>query len=431
MDVLRRPKATLLACSVAAALLLEMAPGPAPVWAQGRETDTIDPVAKSTSRNVRKSVRKKPDQAAQPAKKPAQLTRPDFSEVEQQRAQIPGLPGVRFWSGSEQDYARHVPSTPGPWLVLSSGGEDGAYGAGFLNGWTAAGNRPEFPVVTGVSTGALMAVYAFAGPKYDSLLRASYTGTNSTDIFEVTPTPESLVDTWPLKRLIQKSVTAEVLADVAAQHKRGRRLFVLTTNLDAGRSVVWDMGAIADKGGEQALKLFQDILLASASIPGAFPPVYVEAEADGRRFLEMHVDGGVNGPMYIAPESYLFPGSGRRLPISQLYVILNGKVTTDFSPPQRMTAAILGRSISLALQMAARMDLVLFYLAAMRDGIDFNLALVEPGFGNKARGAFDPEYMKALFERGFEQGSKNKFLKELPFQKTTAVSEGAAGAGRK
>ena len=338
---------------------------------------------------------------------------------------------MRFWASSVQDYARQVPSTPGPWLVLSSGGEDGAYGAGFLNGWTAAGNRPEFPVVTGISTGALMAVYAFAGPKYDPVLRTSYTGTNSTDIFEVSPTPESLVDTWPLKRLIQQSVTAEVLADVAAEYKRGRRLFVLTTNLDAGQSVVWDMGAIAEKGSEQALNLFRDVLLASASIPGAFPPVYIEAEADGRRFMEMHVDGGVNGPMYIAPESYLFPGSNRRLPMSQLYVILNGKVTTEFSSPQRATAAILGRSISLALQMGARMDLVLFYQAALRDSIDFNLALVEPGFDNKARGAFDPDYMKALFDRGFEQGKKNKFLKELPFKKTTAVSEGAGSPSRK
>lgn len=399
-----------------------------PVQEPAQATDTSDPAAAAAPvRSARKPGHKPAVQAAQGTKKPTVLTRPEFSEDDQQRAEIPGFPGVRFWSSSAEDYAREVPTQPGPWLVLSSGGEDGAYGAGFLNGWTAAGNRPDFPVVTGISTGALMAVYAFAGPKYDKTLRDAYTTISAGDIFEVSPTPESLVDTWPLRRLIQKSVTPDVLADVAEQYKRGRRLFVLTTDLDAGRSVVWDMGAIAAKGGEPALKLFQDVLAASASIPGVFPPVYIEAEANGHRFMEMHVDGGVNGPMYIAPESYLFPGSSRRLPMSQLYIILNGKITTEFYEPARTTATILGRSISLALQLGARMDLMLFHQAARRDGIGFNLALVDSGFSNKERGAFDPDYMKALFDRGFEQGSKNNFLKELPFRKPTAVSEGAGG----
>jgi len=376
----------------------------------------------------RKDSRKPPVAVAQPApaaKKPPPLTRPDFTEEDQQAAEVPGFAGVRFWASSAQDYARAVPQTPGPWLVLSSGGEDGAYGAGFLNGWTAAGNRPDFPVVTGISTGALMAVYAFAGPKYDALLRAAYTSVSAGDIFEVSPTPESLMDTWPLKRLIDKNVTPELLADVAAQYKLGRRLFVLTTNLDAGRPVAWDLGAIAQKGGEPALALFRKVLLASASIPGEFQPVYIEAEANGHKFLEMHVDGGVNGPMWIAPESYLFASANRRLPMSQLYILLNGKVKIDFYPPLRTTATILGRSISLALQMGARTDLALFYQAAHRDGVDFNLTLVDSDFGAKARGAFDPKYMKSLYDLGFDRGKRNQFLKEPPFRRTTAVSEGA------
>ena len=188
---------------------------------------------------------------------------------------------------------------------MSSGGEDGAFGAGLLNGWTAAGNRPRFPVVTGISTGALMAVYAFAGAKYDEILRTSYTKITASDIFEFGTTPESLVDTWPLKQLIAKNVTPALLADVSEEYRHGRRLFVLTTNLDAGRSVVWNMGAIAEKGGDDGLKLFRDIMLASASIPGEFPPVYIEVEANGRRFLEMHVDGGVNGPLFVAPRIVL------------------------------------------------------------------------------------------------------------------------------
>lgn len=383
-------------------------------------------------------TRAAPKQSKKPVRKPSagmsqraakkHLTRPDFTEDEQRLAEIPGLPGVRFYGDSAADYARAVPAIPGPWLILSSGGEDGAYGAGILSGWTLSGKRPDFPVVTGVSTGALMAVFAFAGPKYDEALRKAYTNITAADIFELSPTPESLTDTWPLKRLIEKSVTPELLADVAAQYKRGRRLFVLTTNLDAGRSMVWDMGMIAAKGSEDSMRLFGNILLASTAIPGPFPPVYIEVEANGRRFLEMHVDGGVNGPMYVAPESYLFPGSHERLPMTQLYVVLNGKVRSEFYMPARTTSTVLARSISLALKMGARVDLVLFFNAARRDGVDFNLAHVDSGFTMEARGSFDPNYMKALFERGLEQGRKAAFAKELPFRPAPAMSEGAGEA---
>lgn len=360
-------------------------------------------------------------------RKPSRPTRPEFTEQEQALAQVVGFPGVRFWADSAEDYARAVPTTAGPWLILSSGGEDGAFGAGLLNGWTAAGNRPRFPVVTGISTGALMAVYAFAGPKYDDVIRTSYTAITASDIFEIGTTPESLVDTWPLKQMIAKQVTPALLADVSEEYRHGRRLFVLTTNLDAGRSVVWNMGAIAEKGGDDALKLFRAILLASASIPGEFPPVYIEVEANERRFLEMHVDGGVNGPLYVAPESYLFSGS-RRLPMSALYIVVNGKLAPEFLAPPRATIGILGRSISLALQMGARMDVVLAYQAAKRDGVDFNLAHVQRTFDGKARGLFDPDYMKVLFDKGFAQAQKGTvFQKSLPFESVMMPREGTGG----
>jgi predicted acylesterase/phospholipase RssA len=335
--------------------------------------------------------------------------RPEFSGEELQGAQIPGFAGVRFWASSEDDYSRAVPNEPGPWLVLSTGAEDGAYGAGFLNGWTASGSRPEFSVVTGVSSGAIIAVYAFAGLKYDVTLRQVYTSIHAGDIFEVRATPESFVDSWPLERMIQQRVTPELLADIATQYRRGRRLFVLTTNLDAGRAVVWDMGAIAANGGEPALTLFRKIVLASSSIPGAFPPVFIEAEANGRRFREMHVDGGVNGPMYVAPESVLLSTAGRRLPASDLYVIVNGKLTSEFAPTDRTIPGILGRSFSLALKLGARAQLFLFAQMARRDGIAMKVALLDPDVERREHGAFDPQYMKALFELGFERGRRGEF----------------------
>ncbi|MBI5264036.1 MAG: patatin-like phospholipase family protein [Bradyrhizobium sp.] len=335
--------------------------------------------------------------------------RPDFSSEEQQSAQIPGFPGVRFWASSEEDYARAVPPQPGPWLVLSTGAEDGAYGAGFLNGWSASGERPDFSVVTGVSSGAIIAVYAFAGPKYDALLRQAYTTVSAVDIFELRVMPESFADSWPLAQMIERHVTGELISDIAAEHRRGRRLFVLTTNLDAGRAVAWDMGAIAATGGDAALALFRKIVLASSSVPGALPPVLIEAESNGRRFQEMHVDGGVNGPMYIAPESILLSTNGRRLPASELYVIVNGKLTSEFARTEQRLTHILGRSFSLALKLGARAELFLVAQAARRDGIAMKVAMVDQAFDRQERGLFDPEYMKALFDLGVEHGKRGEF----------------------
>jgi hypothetical protein len=346
----------------------------------------------------------------QPPNKPTKLERPPFTAAEEAVAQIPDLPGARFWADSTADFERSLPPQEGPWLILSTGGEEGAYGAGFLKGWTESGTRPQFAAVTGVSTGALMAVYAFAGPKYDEELHTSYTTITASDIFEVGATPESLTDTWPLGQLINKRVTPGLLADVAAEYKKGRRLFVMTTNLDAGRTVVWDMGVLAARGGEAALKLFGQVLLASASVPGVFPPVYIRVEANGRQFEEMHADGGVNGPLFFGPESYLLPGSPKRLPATGLYVIVNGKLTADFYMPDRNTAAILGRSITLALKTGGRLELVLAGLAAQRAGIGFNLTYVDSDFEQIGRGLFDPTYMNALYEYGVAQArAENRF----------------------
>ena len=168
-----------------------------------------------------------------------------FTAADEVAATIPGMPDARFWADSVADFTAALPPQPGPWLALSSGGADGAFGAGLLNGLSESGNRPDYAVVTGVSTGALMAPFAFAGPSYDDALRAAYTKITAADVFEVGGTGESFVNSWPLKDLIAKQITPALLADIAAAHKSGRRLFVVTTDLDAERSVVWNMGAIA------------------------------------------------------------------------------------------------------------------------------------------------------------------------------------------
>ena len=214
-------------------------------------------------------------------------------------ATVPGFPDARVWGDTAEGFQKVLPPTNGPWLAMSGGGADGAFAAGLLNGWTQSGKRPEFSVVTGVSIGALLAPYAFLGSKFDEELRQAIVSITGADIFEDRPTHESFLDTWPLRRLLEKRVTPELVADVAAEHRKGRRLLVVTTNVDAGRRVVWDMGAIAQKGDEAAIKLFRDVLLASSAIPGFFTPVLIDVEANGKKFQEMHIDGSVTSPFFV------------------------------------------------------------------------------------------------------------------------------------
>jgi len=363
----------------------------------------------SQDRPARKPQQKAPKktQKRSPAgqtEKPVIIPRQDFTASDQELAVIPDIPNARFWADSPKDYMRALPQTPGPWLVLSTGGEDGAYGAGVLVGWSAAGTRPEFSVVTGVSTGALMAPFVFVGKKYDEQLRTSYTTINATDIFEIGGKGESLLDTWPLKDLVGKQVTRELLADVAAEHARGRRLFVLTTNLDAGRPVAWDIGAIASKGDLQALELVRSILMAAISIPGAFPPVLIQAEAGATRFHEMHVDGGLGAQFYVAPDTLQLSNSKFVLPATGLYIIVNMKLGNDFQVTERSTLGILGRTVSAAIKVVVRNAIDRAYVLAQRSNIPFHLAFVDDAFNAPSRGPFDSDYMKTLFEFGYAQG---------------------------
>lgn len=369
-----------------------------------------------SSKSSRKSSSKKAQkhQTSPAAEKPTIIPRQAFTAADQELAVIPGIGNARFWADSPQDFIRALPETPGPWLVLSTGGEDGAYGAGLLAGWSAAGTRPEFSVITGVSTGALMAPFVFAGKKYDDQLRAAYTTINATDIFEIGGKGESLLDTWPLKDLVAKQVTKELLADVAAEHNRGRRLFVLTTNLDAGRPVAWDIGTIASKGDQQALELIRSILMAAISIPGAFPPVLIQAESGPTRFHEMHVDGGLGAQFYVAPDALQLSTSNFRLPATDLFIVLNMKLGNDFQVTERSTLGILGRTVSAAIKVIARNAIDRAYVLAQRSNVPFHIAFIDEAFSAPSRGPFDSDYMKTLFDFGFAQGKNGLAFRNEP-----------------
>ena len=347
-----------------------------------------------------KAPRAEPKQPQQP-KDPLQRT--PFTADEQAAAAIAGIADARVWGDSADDFQRVLPTAPGPWLAISGGGADGAFGAGVLSGWSASGKRPEFAVVTGASIGALISPYAFLGQALDGELRDNFTDITAADIFEDRATPESLFDAWPLQRLLEKRVTPQMLAAIAAEHRKGRRLLVATTNIDAGRRVIWNMGAIAQRADERALKLFRQVLLASSSIPGFFQPVVIEVEANGKKFQELHLDGTVTAPFFVAPEAAL-SGGGARLPINQLYVIVNSKLGSDFYASDRNVKAILARTIGVALTTELRAELLLTTAAAQHLGIGFDAAYVPDSFAQPSRSLFDREYMEALYKLGAERG---------------------------
>jgi predicted acylesterase/phospholipase RssA len=369
---------------------------PSEPWPLQAAAQTSTPAAKQPKKKATSPVTapKGAPKAGTPTEANAKPARPTFSLEDEADAVVLGIPDARAWGDSEDEFARLLPKKDGPWLAMSGGGSDGAYAAGLLTGMTQTGKRPDFAVVTGASIGALIAPYAFLGARYD--------------IFEDRPTGDSLMDSWPLKRTIEKRVTPQLLADIAAEHRRGRRLLVVTTNLDAGRPVIWNMGAIAERGDDKAIQLFRSVLLASASIPGIFPPVMIEVQSHGKELQELHNDGTITAPFFIAPVSVLAGTGTVHLPTKQLYVIANAKLSQQFDVTTPQTTVVLGRSISLALQAGLRIELLLTLEAAQKQGINLSVAQIDPEFQHPARGAFDPDYMKALFDFAVEQAKKGK-----------------------
>ena len=311
-------------------------------------------------------------------------------------------------------------------LALSGGGSKGAFGAGFLNGWTDSGTRPEFKIVTGISTGALIAPLAFLGPEYDDELAESYTTIKTKDIlnvegllgFGVLPVllGESYASTEPLQDMIAEMLTPEVFDAIAREHKKGRRLYIGTTNLDAQRIMAWDMGAIASSGHPDALKLFGKVMLASASIPGAFPPVYFDVEVDGKKYDEMHVDGGtITGVFGYGVALFTEPQSEG---LCSFYVIKNGKLDVEPEQVRRHVFPISVRSFSTLMKAQSWGDMIRLYSVAEEDNVDFNYISLPYGYEAKGKEMFDPEEMKRLYDLGYSIAtSDNPWQEDIPIFK--------------
>ena len=350
-------------------------------------------------------------------------------------ARVPGFADARGWAGkterpleadlmlsfqqeSEADFPRQPDGTVNyAHLALSGGGAHGAFGAGFLNGWTSTGRRPVFKIVTGVSTGALMAPFAFIGPMYDGALREFYTTTSTNDIFTLGSllwrliAGEALADTRPLQAMINRHVDAELLRHVAEQHRRGRRLFIGTADIDVPRFVVWNMGQIASSGHPDALELFRKVMLASASIPVAFPPVLfkVEVAPGGPLYDEMHVDGGVgarvflNGGVFRGSVIHTRGGLGRGR--EDIFVIHNGQLVPIPDPVSRSLSAIAVRVIDASGRAAATGDLFRIYGYAQREGATFQWVTIPNDVQMDSTEVFDPVKMQVLYDVGLRLGA--------------------------
>src|SRR5580700_895263 len=358
-----------------------------------------------------------------------------------------GIPNGRFWPDTqgaalvaegEAALARERAATgetgrderlpPVYFLAVSGGGDDGAFGSGLLCGWADAGTIPTFKLVTGVSTGAMIAPLAFLGRPYNDKLHALYTTIKPEDILEERGLygaifGESLADTTPLFRLISRYVDPQMITDIAHEYNRGRLLLIGTTSLDEQRPIIWNIGAIAASGRPGSLELIRKILLASAAVPGAFPPVMIDVDVGGRHYQEMNVDGGA------VVQTFLYPAdigvrvnlrSGQYARERHAYIIRNGRLDPDWASVDRRFLTIAGRAISTMLHYSGYNDILRIYATTKRDGVDYNLAYIEPDFPEVKHEDFDSKYLRALFDYGYAKGRAG-----YPWHKAPPIFEAA------
>jgi hypothetical protein len=302
-------------------------------------------------------------------------------------------------------------------LAISGGGDNGAFGSGLLVGWTEAGDRPEFQVVTGVSTGSLIAPFAFLGPNYDGPLREVYTTISADDIFSERGIigamfDDAMADTTPLWDLISKYVDDRMMAAIAREYQKGRLLLIGSTDLDAQRANIWNIGAIAASGHPDALDLFRKILRASSAVPGLFQPVLIDVELDGKAHQELHVDGGAIAQMFLYPPNIDIESIAHRE--RKAYLIHNAREDPEWADVERRTLSIAGRAISTMIHSSGMNDVLRIYFVTQRDGVDYNLAYIGSDFSAPRAGDFDKAYMNALFDYAYEQARRGYPWRKAP-----------------
>ena len=326
----------------------------------------------------------------------------------------------------DAEYARQgntgsLPSTA--MLAISGGGDNGAFAAGFLNGWTKQGSRPQFKLVTGVSTGALIAPFAFLGPAYDKKLKEFYTSISLKYVAKkrsvlAVMTNDAMADNTPLKNLVKKNVDQNMLDAIAAEHAKGRMLLVGTVDLDARRPVIWNITKIAASGRPGSLELVRSLLIASSAIPATFPPVMIDVEVGGKKYQEMHVDGNTAAQVFVYPAAVRLKDVSAAAGVTRerkLYILRNARLDPEWAQVERRTLPIAAQAIGTLIQSQGVGDLYRIYTVTRRDGIDFNLAYIPPTFKTPHKEEFDTAYMRALYDVGYRLAEKGYvWTKEPP-----------------
>lgn len=311
------------------------------------------------------------------------------------------------------------------YLALSGGGSAGAFGAGILNGWTAKGDRPKFKVVTGVSTGALISTFAFLGADYDDELKEAYTTIDATNIYIAHSLlnliwSESATDNKPFRDMINKYITDEVLDKVAVEYSKGRRLYIMSTDLDRELPVIWNLGAIASSSSPRRLDLYRQVVLASASIPAVFPPVLIHVTVDGKSYDELHVDGGVFAQSFFIGNALDLKKTVHdahpawtKDAVQRLYVIRNGRIDAQTRVTNRTLGSISGNSITTMLKVSGINDLYRLYVGQLTGELEFYYVAFPVGYMPVSVEEFDKEEMNKEYDLGYKYGTES-----IPWQRT-------------
>ncbi len=356
---------------------------------------------------------------------------PSLTLSQSRQVQVLGIPNARFQLDQSAALASEFtaaaqreidarkragqdgPLPPVDYLAISGGGDQGAFGAGLLVGWTARGDRPLFKAVTGVSTGALSAPFAFLGPEYDPQLRAVYTEITVRNILRpngifAAVFGEAVSNTAPLRATISRYLDDTVMRRIAEEYRKGRLLLVMSTNLDAPSPCIWNIGAIAASGRPDARDMVIKILLASSAIPSVFPPVMFDFDVDGRHHQEMHVDGGVFAQTFLYPPGIDFAdvekASGTVGRQRDAYIIRNSTLLPEPADVGRRTLTIATRTASVMVATSGVNDMDRLYSTTRDDHVGYHLAYIGDDFTQLYKGPFNQAYMRKLFDYGFERG---------------------------
>lgn len=352
--------------------------------------------------------------------------RPTYTASEASRAQILGFENIR----AHADDPRPPKSVYDPWrpiigkdkpamLAISGGGAGGAFSVGVLSAWSELGTRPSFQIVTGVSTGALIAPFAFLGSDYDGRLRSFYLSDDARRLVDIDwrgfgVFSASLLQGKALREMVEDNITPEILGQIAQQHRAGRRLLVMTTNLDTQRAVVWNIGAIASSKRADALHLVRQILIASASVPGIFPPVSINTVVDGRRIEELHSDGGSSAQFFTLPEHLIVApgrtGEGKL----HIYVIINNALIPEFSMTAAKALPIMARAYAILLKSQTKQGLIALYNFGQRSSIDVAIASIDRQVPYSMTDPLNGAYMRTVYRIGYRKALEGRLWTQHP-----------------